>query len=453
MPPRPAAPPLALEERIARLERALADSPADETEIVWLDARRAQESHGRQRTDSVETQERMLLVRVRESGRTGLHRAGSAEPSDLEKAIREALAQARLADPSPSPLLPPGAADPLPSPADEGLADPELARLSPARAREILQRLAEPDEQAQLGWAQGFLVVANNRGLRRTAEMTSAWLSVRVSPSPGAGSAEAMARSLQRLDAPAVFARARSRQASLDDATAPLPEGPVPAVLSPEAAGRLIELLNRQALTSITFSGGALRDQLGAPVFHPAFSLRDDGTDPQGVPLAFDLLGSARRPVDLVDRGVLLTPAVDDRLASRIGRPPTPHLVALDEARASHLFVLPGELAVADSELLGRADGGLWIGSLDALEGFDPATLGFRAVARGVRRLDGGALGAPLPDLVWEDDLKALLARVLGVGREAVAIPTGDPLFGATTAPGLALEEVRGLRPAPTPRS
>ncbi len=211
--------------------------------------------------------------------------------------------------------------------------------------------------------------------------------------------------------------------------------------------------MNRLALTSTSFADGALRDQLGAPVFHPAFSLRDDGTDPRGVPLSFDLLGSARRPVDLVDRGVLLTPAVDDRLAARIDRPATPHLVAPDEARASHLFVLPGDLGIPDTELLGRADGGLWVGALDALEGFDPGTLRFRAVARGVRRLADGALGAALPDLVWEDDLQALLARLLGVGREAVSIPTGDPLFGATTSPGLAFAEVRGLRPAPIPRS
>jgi predicted Zn-dependent protease len=454
MPPSRTAP--AIEEMVERLERALADSPADETDIVWLDARRGHESLGKRRTDGSAAQERTLLVRVRQSGRTGLHRGGSAEPSDLAKAVREALAQARLAPPSPPPLLPPGAADPLPpSPEATGLADPELVRMTPARAKEILQRLAARGEQAQLGWEEGFLVVANSRGLRRAAELTCAWLAVSCAPSPGAGSAEAMSRSLDRLDAPAVFARARSRHASEAGETAEPPQGPVPAVLSAEAAGHLIDLLNRQALTSTSFPGGALRNQLGAPVFHAGFSLRDDATDPRGVPLAFDLLGSACRPIDLVDRGVLLTPAVEDRLAVQIGRPPTPHLVAPDEARASHLFVVPGgpETAVADTELLGRADGGLWIGALEALEGYDPASLRFRAVARGVRRIADGALGAPLPDLLWEDDLQSLLARLLGMGREAVSIPSGDPLFGATTAPGLAFEGVQGLRPAPTPRS
>lgn len=445
---------LGIEERVQRLERALADAPADETDIVWLDARRGQESLGRRRTEGTEAQERTLLVRVRESGRTGLHRAGSAEPAEIARTVREALAQARLAPPTPPPLLPSGAADPLPASQEAmGLADPELAGMTPARAREILQRLAGRGEQAQLGWAEGSLVVANSRGLRRAAGLTSVWLAVSCSRSPGAGSAEAVSRSLDRLDVPAVFARARSRHSSEAGEPAEPPQGPVSVVLSPEAAGCLIDLLNRQALTSTSFAGGALRNHLGAQVFHAGFSLRDDATDPRGAPLAFDLLGSARRPIDLVDRGVLLTPAVDDRLAARIGRPPTPHLVAPDEARASHLFAIPGGPAVAEPELLGQADGGLWIGALEAIEAYDPGSLRFRAVACGVRRLEDGVLGAPLPDLVWEDDLQSLLTRLLGMGREAVAIPSGDPLFGATTAPGLAFEGVHGLRPEPTPRS
>src|ERR1700724_3211309 len=46
--------------------------------------------------------ERTLLVRVRQSGRTGLHRTGGVEPSELENAVRDAVAQARLAPPTPA---------------------------------------------------------------------------------------------------------------------------------------------------------------------------------------------------------------------------------------------------------------------------------------------------------------------------------------------------------------
>ena len=110
MPPTPTPPTLPpISEMLSRLERALASSPADATELIWVEARRGQESNGKRRRDSYELQERMVLARVRESGRTGTYRTNACEISDLEGAIRQAMAQARLAPPSPPPLLPEGA--------------------------------------------------------------------------------------------------------------------------------------------------------------------------------------------------------------------------------------------------------------------------------------------------------------------------------------------------------
>jgi predicted Zn-dependent protease len=443
-----------IEEMLTRLDRALAHSPAEETEIVWIEARRGQESNGKHRRDSFETPERTLLIRVRESGRTGLHRTSAAGLSDLENAVREALGQARLASPTPPPLQPPGAAGSLlETPEMPELADPEVARLVPGRARDLIQRQADRGEVAWMGWGEGRVAVVNSRGLRRTADVTTAWMVVSCGNGPGAGRAMAAARFLENLDPTALFERARQRHAGAGSASnvAELPEGAVPLVLSPDAATALVDLLNRQALGSTTFQHGAFRGRLGETVCHPAISLRDDPT--RGVPFPFDLFGAAKSPIDLIERGVLLTPAVDEALAAEIGRPTTPHLVAADEALAAHPSLQPGE--EADEELLGRADGGVWVAALDGVQAFDPAALRFRARARGVRRIEGGTLGAALPDLVWEDSLPDLLARVLGVGRTAVSVTTGDPLLGATTSPLLAFEAVGGLRAAQrsTPRS
>lgn len=433
-----------VEEMLARLDRALASSPADETELVWIEARRGQESNGKRRRDSFEIPERNLLVRVREAGRIGLHRTNTAGLSDLENAIRDALGQARLARPAPPSLPPPGAADPLPRLPE--LEDPEIARMSQSRARDLLQQHADRGEIGWLGWCEGRMAVVNSRGLRRATEVTAAWLVASCGRGPGAGRAAAAARSLAALDPAAVFERARQRHVPAGGPPAEPPAAPLPLVLSPEAAAALLDLLNREALGSSTFRDGALRGGLGTPVCHPAVTLRDDGTDPRGLPFPFDFLGSAKRPVDLIVGGVLRTPAVDERLAPAIDRQPTPHLIAPDEALATHLFLQPGE--EPDGELLRRADGGLWVTWLDAPRAFDPVALRFRAHLRGVRRIENGALGAPVPDLVWEDHLPALLERVLGVGRTVVtAVAAADPLFGATTAPMLGFERVDGLRP------
>jgi predicted Zn-dependent protease len=426
-----------LDEMMARLERTLASSPADATEIAWIDSRRGQESNGKRRRDSYEHTETTVFVRVRESNRYGFHRTEVAEPADLARAVREALAQARLSQPVPAEHRPEGATNPVVLGGE--IHDPEVARLTPARAREMVQRSAGQDAM-RLGWVEGSVAMADSRGLRRAAEATTAWASV---VTENDGMASAASRSLAGLGLPALVDRARRREASEAKAEG-CPDGPVPVVLSQESTAALLDLLNRRALTSTSFhhETSCLRDSLGAPVFHPALTLRDDGTDPRGLPFPFDLLGSARRPVDLIAGGVFLSPAVDDRLARQLDRPPTPHLVAPDEATASHLFLVPGE--TPDEQLLAEAEGGLWIAALDRLEGYNPYDLRFRATAQGVRRIEGGKLGTALPDLVWDDDLRTLLSGPLAVGAEPVTV--GESLFGGITAPILALGNVSGLK-------
>jgi PmbA protein len=439
--------PVALPEIVARLEHALAGSPAESTEISWLEVRRGQESTGKRRRDTYEIHERSVLVRVRESGRTGMHRTSTSTRSDLESSVREALAQARLAPPSPPPLDPPDAAAPVDT---AGLCDAELARMTPAGARDLLQRLVGSGgrgETARLGWSDGRIAVASSRGLRRAAEVTSGWIEVICGRQPGAGRAAAASRSLAGLDPQGVRERARRRQGPPE--VVPPPAGPGPLLLSQEAAALLVELLNRQAFASDAFHCGLsfLRDRLGQPVFHPAIHLRDDPTDPRGLPFPFDLLGAAARPVDVVAGGVALTPAIDDRLARALDRPPTAQRVAPDEAVPGHLFLLPG--TASEEELLRAAEGGVWIAALEPLEAFDPGALRFRAVARGARLIAGGALGRAIPDLIWEDSLPDVLSRVLALGSELVPVATGAGLFRATTAPMLALVSGSGLRPSP----
>jgi PmbA protein len=446
-----------LEEMLERLDRVLAASPADETEIAWLEARRGREGMGKARDG--ERRERTLLVRVRESGRAGFQRTGESTISELENAVRMALAQARLAPaagavPRALPKPTPGGSGALAAsrPTDRGpeLWDGELAGLNPGKARHLVQRLAGPAGTARLAWATARVAVGRSDGRRRSAEVTAAGLEIRQGSGPGTGRATAAARTWAGLAAEAVAERARrlAAPASLTE-PADLPAGPLPLLLAPEATAALVDLLNRQALSSAAFkeSISFLRDRLGQQLFHPAVSLRDDAGDPRGLPFPFDISGDAKRPVDLIADGVVLTPAIDAALARELGREPTAHAVASDESLATHLFLRPGECD--EGEALRRTEGGLWLGWLSGLACFDRRDLRFRAVAHGVRRIEGGALGRAVPDLVWEGSLTAVLIEVLGVGRESITV-ADEPLLGAISAPSLAIGPVGSFA---TPRS
>jgi hypothetical protein len=123
--------------------------------------------------------------------------------------------------------------------------------------------------------------------------------------------------------------------------------------------------------------------------------------------------------------------------------------VAGDDSRPSHLFLAPGALTDADLAAVATPTGaGLWIGWLDRVACHDPKGLRFRARARAVRRIESGALGPALGDLVWEDSLPRLLARVGGLGAESVRLAAGDGVLGGISAPAVAFPAVEGLRPA-----
>jgi predicted Zn-dependent protease len=499
-----------LDEMIGRLERALAYSPADSTEIAWIEVRRAWAvGGGREGAPEGEgaatparlsgaggqPRDRTLLIRVRQSGRTGLHRTGGAEGSELENAIREALAQARLApptDPEPlapagerrgeaatPPVAPPGSTAPAPAPASApapapasadgaaaaaagiaALHDPELAELGPATAAQLVERMAGRGERLRLDWLEGSVAVANSAGLRRGARVTAAGFDASCGSGPGAGRATGAARRLESLGAADTLDRARARHAPAGSALRSLvPEAQADArmVLSEQSVAALLELLNRHALSGAAMRdpSSCLRGRLGEALFAPCITLRDDATDPRALPFPFDLAGWPKRPVDLFVSGVFASPAVDPRLARELGRPPTPHALAPDETLASNLLLLPGDPAapggVAEAELLRSAEDGLFVGALRGVECFDLGRLRFRALALGVRQIAGGVLGPPLPDLLWEDSLPAVFARAQAVGDRPVAVASGDLLFGATAAPLLALRaggQLRVVRPA-----
>ncbi len=501
-----------VEEMMARLERALAASPADSTEIAWIEVRRARATAGapgpgssgktgtapaRGRSSSAGAErsvgpagpDRTLLIRVRQSGRTGLHRTGGGERSDLENAVRDAMAQARLAPASPSePLAGGGGAErrveaaPAPATTPDGatpaasadaaatgvtgqelLYDPAIAELDPAGARALLDRTAENGELLRLDWLDGRVAVANSNGLRRAVRVTAASFRARCGGDAGAGSAVGAARRLDALGLAALLDRARTRHAPAGTVSEDAPAGdavePATLVLSEQSVAALLDLLNRHALAAATLRDGSscLCGRLGEAVFARCLDLRDDGTDPRALPFPFDLAGWPKRQVDLIADGVFATPAVDARLGQAIGRQPTPHALAPDESIAANLLLLPGTggaepSAFSETELLRSADRGLWIGALVAVECFDPRRLRFRALARGVRRIAGGMLGPPLPELLWEDALPDVLARADRLGDRPVAVPTGDMLFGAIAAPLLAIRGGGRLSvPAPRP--
>ena len=432
-----------LKRATALLQRTLATSAADETELVWIESRQGRVAHRLEETPTGRRTQRTIHIRVLEHGRRGCHRTSAASPGELSSAIRLAMAHALA---NPSQRVPPLPTADEPAPLQLRCYDRRVAKLRPEQALASLDRYAAADEAAVLEWSEGQVVVCNSRGLERRQRATAVHLLVRSGPGTGAGLATHAARSLSRLDAEAVFERARRRRTT--EPPGAFPTGRIPLLLSPEATAELVDVLNHYAFAAHAYREGNsfLREHLGVQVFDRRLGLRDDATDSRGLPFPFDLEGRSKQLVELVSGGVPKTPTLDTRSAAEFGLSPTGHCVGGEDAHGLNLFMEPGDLT--DRELLEAADGGLWISRLQRVECFDPVRVRLRMVARGVRRVEHGALTRPVPMLAWEDSVLRIFSNILGIGQDTFCRLSSDGLLGGISAPAVVIGEASDLRPA-----
>ncbi len=467
------------------LVRALAESPADRTEISWTEAIHRQErssptasSRSRdgklkapERPEPGMTRELSLVVRVTERGRVGVHRAAALDRAELANAIRRALADARLA-----PFLKsgePGAANSAPGNeaagahrsgappvASDPMWDAEIADLTAEEAKALLAHGLGPDETARFEWTEGRIGFAASGAPPRLAALTGAALTLRTGSGPATGSAEGIARTLSALAPGRLLDLARERRAEAP--LGPAPSSAVPLALAPKAVASLMTGFARAALDSqsirMAIESGApqswpLNGRLGERIASNRLNLLDDPTDAAGLALPFDACGATCRPIELLAAGVFRAAALTPALAAALGLSAylgeLPLAIDFDQAAPLHLAVAASDPAagLALDQLLAVADGGLWIAALSAVEVYDAVGLHFRTVAHGVRRIVGGQIGPAVPNLVWEAGLLEVLSHLAAIGRTRTAVANGPPWLGATLSPGLVIEPLFTLRP------
>jgi predicted Zn-dependent protease len=419
-----------LDRILDNLDQVLHASPADFTEIVWLETRRCSASTaGEPAQQPSEAPQSCALVRVVEGGRKGQYRTGhyrtdTARPNDLDDAVRQALAHARSAPPEEQ--FEPPSDDSLASMELNDLFDPRLAELEPEEGRERLQQLIQDSEELTFHWGEAHLAIAHSTGLRRKLRLTAAELSVIHGQGPGAGIARSAARTLETLDALQVVERSHQRSAS----PASVRSSESPVLLAPEATASILaalvqELFRRDSRAESSASSEQSSDlPAGSYTWSPRLELYDDGTETAGLPLPFDFTGRTKSRIDLVREGRWQAP---------------PATAALDigggEHQASNLFMVAGDST--SQELLDAAEGGVWVSDLDGLVCLDPQRLRFAGRGRGLRTVAGGRLGAALEDQPWQLDLGRALGQLVAVGQERIRLTTGDGLLSSCCAPAL----------------
>ncbi len=302
------------------LRAALRDVRADEAEL-WVHRRRSaiaryakNEIHQNALADETHVHARVVVGKA-----MGIANANSLDPADLARLVADAQAAARESAPNADwPGLATPAALPEPRAYDAETAGADAASQAHAIAT-VASAVRERGFRAagthQIELTEDAL--ANTSGVAAYAPSTMAYLRALVTSETGTGWAEDLGWTARTLDPAGVAARAIEK-AALDRERTQLAPGDYEAVFEELAVAEVLRFMSLTGLTGQTLKDGRsfMAGRFGEQVTGPRFSLWDDALDARTLAIPFDVEGTPKQRVALVEGGVAKG-VVHDRQSAR----------------------------------------------------------------------------------------------------------------------------------------
>lgn len=298
------------------------------------------------------------------------------------------------------------------------------------------------------------VVYLNSAGQQLLGGRTSAAMDGIARTATSDGLARLASPRLADIDGAVLGARAAAKARAGADPVE-LPPGRYEVVLEPTAVADVLQML-----AVYGFNAKMLQDrqsflELGAAQFDPAVTIVEDATAPDSTALPFDVEGTPRQRVVLVDRGVSSAVVHDRRTAAKAQTVSTGHAIpggaSFGAVPASvRLLAHDGPAPVevegpaADSgvaALVGGVERGLLVTDNHYTRVLDPRTLVVTGLTRnGVWLIEDGVVTRPVRNFRFTQSYPQALGpgAVLGVGPRGVELP-GHWSESGTVAPALRL--------------
>ena len=353
---------------LAPLRRALREVPADEADI-HVHRRRAaitRYSHSSIHQNAV-SDETHATVRAIVGKALGIVTTNSLEPWELRRALADAAALARASRPDHEW---PGVAEPEPVPAPSAFHAETAATTAQDQATSIGRLCAAVPKGIRAAGTSQIEVtedaVANTRGVAAYAPATMAYLRALVLSDTyvGSGYAEDLSMRVDALHPDAIAARA-AEKCALDRDRTQLAPGDYEAVFEELAVAEILRIMALTGLggQSVREGRSFMSGRIGERVTGENFTLLDHALDARTIAVPFDVEGTPKHKVTLVERGVARGPVYDRTSAKAMGTRSTGH--AADPSRypagghAGHLAMTGGP--ATREQLIGAVKRGLLV--------------------------------------------------------------------------------------------
>src|SRR4051794_11552037 len=273
--------------------------------------------------------ERSVHISVRPviGQRTARASTNRRDADSIRAIVDEAIAIARLTEPDPD--LPP-LADPAPVDTVDRYVAATAHATPDERARAVAEAIREVESAAQTAagiysTGEGFFGIMNSRGVSAWHSETQARFSITAMAADSSGWAKAGAVDHRTLE-PAALARSAAQKATASASPRELPAGRYTVVLEPAAVLDLAgQMFADFSATAIRDGRSFLNDRIGQQLFGENITIHDDARHPLQSGAPFDGEGVPRKPLMLVDNGVVREIAYSRQAAAHAGVAPTGH--------------------------------------------------------------------------------------------------------------------------------
>ncbi len=257
------------------------------------------------------------------------------------------------------------------------------------------------------------MCMANSLGVRAYLASTSASLSTVVMSETGSGYAEDRSRDAREIS-PEQVAAVATEKCAMSENPVSVPAGEYEVVLEPLAVADMLGYLSGGFQGESYEEGRSyLSGKLGQKVFSEKLTVWDDGLDPRGFPMPFDMEGQPKKKIVMIEAGVPTALFYDFRSAQKYGKEPTGGF-------PMNIFMAEGDATVED--MIKNTKRGILVTRFHYTNMAHP----FRVLVTGMTRdgtflIEDGKITKPVKNFRFTESAIRVFNTMDMVGKESVS--------------------------------
>lgn len=439
------------EKLFARVEKVLAQSKGDATEILFVGEEKGLTRYANSAIhQNVYENNARIIVRLVLGKKIGVASGNSLVPDDLKRVLDNAHEIARNQPDNPKF---PG----LPKPAryrEIQSFDDRTARFSPTERARIVKKIIKVSDRKKFTLAGAFatgcgeIAVLNTNGLRAYQSLSVAGINIISMSDTSSGYASGLSRHVDDIDFDLLVRRAVDK---CDRAQNPrsVEPGDYEVLLEPAAVAALLEWMNYIGFGAKAFreKTSFLSGKIGKKIVSPLITLSDDAYDSAAMAFPFDMEGVPKKKVVLIDKGAAKGVVYDSFYALKDRTKSTGHAFPSDESTDGplplNLVMAPGK--TPRDKMIEKVKKGILVTRFHYINGFIDTP---KAVLTGMTRdgaflIENGEITGGIKNLRFTDSMTRAFGTAVAVSRERELVESWWSSVGCIRAPALHLGSFR----------